>query len=107
MECDLIVVVANKGFSEEIMNTARTAGATGGTILSGRGTAPGDVKKFFGITIQEEKEVVLILTKKEIKGTIMSAIYNNEIIKENGRAIVFALPVEDTLGITFDSFSDK
>ena len=35
---ELIVIVANEGRTDQVMNAARAAGATGGTVLHGKGT---------------------------------------------------------------------
>ena len=43
-----IFAIVNTGFSEVAMDSARSAGATGGTILTARGTASKDAEKFFG-----------------------------------------------------------
>ena len=58
---DLIVTIVNRGFADEVMNAARAAGAHGGTILWARGSGVHETEKFFGISIQPEKELVLIL----------------------------------------------
>ncbi len=105
--CVLIIAIANKGYSETVMNSARATGAAGGTILSGRGTISKTAQKFFGITIQEEKEIVLILVKKELRPAVMSAISESVGMSSPGQGVVFSLPVEETLGINFTPFDDK
>ena len=57
---DLIVAVIARGFSDYVVSAARDAGATGATIIDGRGTAEAD-QQVMGISIQPEREVVLIL----------------------------------------------
>ena len=64
-EFDLIVAIVNRGFSDLVMDAARAAGASGGTILHGRGTGVHEAEQFFGIAIQPEKEIVLILTRSD------------------------------------------
>lgn len=106
VNCSMIVVVANRGFSEDVMDVARANGAAGGTILSGRGTGGEKAKSFFKISLQEEKEVVLILVKEEIRAEIMKAIGREFGMDSPGRGIIFSLPVEDTLGLTFVPFRE-
>ena len=67
IKTDMIMVIVNKGFSSEVMDVARAHGATGGTILSGKGTGGEKAQKFFAMSLQEEKEVVMILVKEEIR----------------------------------------
>lgn len=106
-ECSLIVVIVNKGFAELVMNVARAVGATGGTILTGRGTGGEKAKKFFAMNIQEEKEVVFILVKEEMRPEIMREIATKVGLDTPGRGIVFSLGVEDTLGLTFVPFTEE
>ena len=102
----MIVTVVNKGFSEEVMNVARANGAAGGTILSGRGTGGEKAKKFFSISLQEEKEIILILVKEEIRADVMRAIGRECGLDSPGRGIVFSLPVEESIGLTFVPFTE-
>ena len=73
-EFELVITIVNRGFADEVMDAAKAAGATGGTVLYGRGTGIHEAEKFFGITIQPEKEVVLILTPLKTRNAIMKAI---------------------------------
>ena len=70
---EMIVCVVNSGFSDNVMSAAREYGAKGGTVLTARGTANQEAETFFGISIQPEKEVVLILVPAKIKDDIRSA----------------------------------
>lgn len=102
----MIVVIVNKGFAGEIMDVARAHGATGGTILSGKGTGGEKAKKFFAMSLEEEKEVVLILVKEELRAEIMRAVATEFGLDSPGRGIVFSLPVEETIGLSFVPFSE-
>ena len=106
MNCSMIVVIVNKGFSDEVMDVARANGAAGGTILSGKGTGGEKAKKFFSISLTEEKEVVLILVKEELRAEIMRAVAGAFGLDSPGKGIVFSLPVEETIGLNFVPFKD-
>jgi len=95
----LLITICNHGFSEEIMEVAKAAGVKGGTIMRGRGSVTDKVEKFFGITIQPEKDIILIVLNNKIKQGVMDAIANYHGITKPAHAISFALPVEDVLGI--------
>ena len=103
----MIVVIVNKGFAGEIMDVARAHGATGGTILSGKGTGGEKAKKVFAMSLEEEKEVVLILVKEELRADIMRAVATEFGLDSPGRGIVFSLPVEETIGLNFVPFSEE
>lgn len=96
---DLIIAIVERGFSDEVMEAAKTAKATGGTILKGRGTGFKEAEKFFGITIQPEKEVVLILTSSDYRPGIMEAISRKPGLQAKARTIMFSLPVNDVAGL--------
>lgn len=95
----LIVCIVNAGFSQNVMEAARAAGARGGSIIRGRGSANPEAEEFFNITVQPDKEVVLILVPNDIKDAVMTAVYKNSGLTTDGQGIAFSLPVERT---TFD-----
>mgnify|MGYP006372379459 CR=1 FL=1 len=104
-ECILCIV--NTGFSEAAMDAAKQFGAKGGTVIHGRGTVTKEAEKFFNITIQPEKEIVMILTKKEIKDNILKALYNSVGTNSPAQGIAFALPVDEVVGIDYSSNTKK
>ena len=61
----MILAICNTGFADEVMEVAKTAGAKGGTILHGRGSVQKDALQFLSITIEPEKEVVIIIAGSE------------------------------------------
>ena len=99
---DLIISIVNQGYSDELMNTAREAGASGGTVLNARGQAHEGAVKFFGISVQDEKEMILILASREKKVSIMKAICETHGLNSKAHGIVFALPVDDVMGLSFE-----
>ena len=94
-----ILAIVNNGFAEEAMDAARAAGARGGTILHGRGTMSKEAEKFFNITIQPEKEIVMILAMAERADAILSALYRAIGTSTNAQGIAFALPVDEAMGL--------
>lgn len=106
---DLIITIVNRGFDDVVMEAARGAGATGGTVLHARGAGVHEAEKFFGISIQPEKDVILILAERGIKKEIMHAIRNEVGLNKEGRGLSFAIPVEDVCGIVHMNidFKDK
>lgn len=97
---DLILAVANQGCSEDVMDAARGAGATGGTVIHARRIGLEDTVKFFGISITAEKEVVAILAKSENKHAIMQAICQQCGLKTEAKAKVLSLPVDSIAGLS-------
>ncbi len=98
-EYQLVVCIVNSGFSDAVMDAARDAGAGGGTILAGRGTANKEAERFFGITVQPEKDMVMIVVPTAIKDAVMHALYKAVGLNTPGQGIAFALPVECAVGM--------
>ena len=94
-----IWAVVNNGFSEEAMEAAKACGAMGGTILHGRGTASKEAEKMFNISVQQEKEIVMILAKKELVDGILKGLYKAIGSATEAQGIAFALPVDEVIGI--------
>ena len=96
---DLIVVIANQGSTDLVMDAAREAGATGGTVIHAKGTGTDLVRKFFGVSIASEQEMVFILARSEAKKPIMKAIMAKAGIQSAAQSLVFSLPVGDIAGL--------
>lgn len=96
----LIVTIITEGFSEIVMNTAKSAGAGGGTLIRGRSLYQKNSKReFLGISIEPEKDVILIVTEESKKNDIMNAIIEKTGLKTKGGASCFSLPISDAIGI--------
>ncbi len=96
---DLIVVIAELGYTNLIMDAARKAGAYGGTVIHAKGTGMAAAEKFMGVSLAAEKEVIYIVVKNEQKNPIMQAIMEEAGINTKAKAICFSLPVTDTAGL--------
>ena len=96
---ELIVVITNQGYTDKVMDAARAAVATGGTALHATGTGTELAKKFFGVSIASEKELILILTRTEDRKPIMKAIMQEAGMKTEAQSLVFSLPVSDLAGL--------
>lgn len=94
---ELLLVVANQGYTGSIMDAARAEGAGGGTVLHAKGTGMEGASAFLGMQLVDEKELVLIVTRTQDKNRIMKAIMDNT--DKRAGAIVFSLPVTDTAGL--------
>ena len=103
---EMIMCIVNSGFSETVMDAAREFGAKGGTVIRGRGTANVEAEKLYGIAIQPDKEIVLILVDTAIKNDILHAVYKAAGLNTPGQGIAFAMPVEDVVGLNEKIFEE-
>ena len=95
---ELIVAISNEGQTDLVMNAARKAGAKGGTVLHGKGTASSEDGKFFNVSIAHEKEVILIVSASSEKSNIMSSILKEAGPSSDAGTIVFSLPISQAAG---------
>lgn len=98
-QTELLVVIANQGYNNLVMDAARAAGAAGGTVIHSRGTGTERAEMFFGVSLASEKDVILIVTKREQKNAIMSSIMEKAGMESDAKAICISLPVSGTAGI--------
>jgi nitrogen regulatory protein PII len=96
---DLIVSIINQGYSDEFMTIAREAGATGGTVINARGLANQGPIKFFGVSVQDEKEIILMVTNHDRKTAIMQAVSQSYGINSEAGGMIFSLPVDTLMGL--------
>lgn len=95
----MIMAIVNQGFSWEVMEAARPEGASGGTVFHSRKIGSEETTKFWKISVQEEREVVLILAQKEDKLSIMEAISRRCGINSEAQGMVLSLPVDKIMGL--------
>ena len=96
---ELVICIVNAGFSQNVVEAARRAGARGGTIIRARGSANPEAEEFCGVTSQPDKELVLILVPAAIKDDVLTTVYKESGLSQEGQGIAFSLPVERTTAI--------
>ncbi|MEF8822895.1 MAG: P-II family nitrogen regulator [Desulfohalobiaceae bacterium] len=106
-EFDLIVSIANKHYSEKIVQASKEAGAEGGTILYGRGTGIRETQTILGIPVEPEKEVVLTIVPKEISEQVLSSIMHKAELEKPGAGIAFVVDLKKVVGISHRSGQEQ
>lgn len=101
---EAIISIVNHGYSDLVMESAKAAGAKGGTTFGARGQGNKDGQEYFGVNVTPEKDVVLIIVEKSIRDKVLHAINNGAGMSTKGQGIAFSLPVEDTVGIETEDF---
>lgn len=95
----LIMTIVMEGYIENVMAAAKRAGASGGTVIKGRGLGNKIPTKILGFNIEPGKDIVLNLVKEEDKTKIMEEITKDVGIKTPGKGICISLPVDSTVGL--------
>ena len=110
-EYELIVLIVSEGYAELAMEAAKRKGAGGGTLISGVGLGSSEATQILGITIEPEKDVVLILTEKDQKRDVMEEVTESVGLATEGRGICFSMPVDNVVGLTenvkFEKIEEK
>ncbi len=96
---ELLVVIANQGYSNLIMEAAKGAGAGGGTVIHARGTGMERAESFFGVSLASEKEIIFIVSRTGLRSEIMKAIMKEAGMDSKAKSIIFSLPVTSTAGL--------
>ena len=96
----MILVTVNQGYTESVMETARKAGARGGTIIRGRWAGDESFAQSSGITtLQAEKELIFIVVPTDIRNRIMDAVSKEHGLRTEAGAMVTSIGVEQLVHI--------
>lgn len=95
----LILISVNEGYSENVMQVARKAGATGGTVIKGRLADTPQIAEFINTEVSGEREMLFILAPAKVGGAIMEAVNSEFGITSEANGIIFALPTEKAFKI--------
>ncbi len=95
----LIVSIVRKGWGNTVLEASVKAGASGGTVLLGRGIGVNEKDSIFGIPIEPEKEIILTLVQESQTETILEAIIAAADLNKPGHGLAFVVPVGKILGI--------
>ena len=96
---EVIFASVNAGYAEEAMDVARSLGVRGGTILNARGVARDNEATFYGITLQPDKEILMMVVEKQERDAVLNALYKEMGMAKKAKGIVFSLPVSDVAGL--------
>ena len=96
---ELLAVIANQGYTEQIMDAARAVGAGGGTVIHAKGTGMEAARKFLGFSLASEKEIVLMVASSDRKNDIMRAVMDLCGLNAEAKAVAFSLPVTAVAGM--------
>lgn len=98
-EYSLILISVNRGFTEGVMQTAKKAGATGGTIIKARLAEAQEIEAYAGTALNDEKEIVTILAPNSIRNQILEDVNAEFGLKSEAQGNVFSIPVDKVFKI--------
>jgi len=94
-----IIASVKPDHTDKIVDAAKEAGATGATILSGRGTGCHEAKTFFGLTLEPQTDIIMMLIEEHLVQGILDAIGEAGEFNKPGTGMAFVLPVEQVVGL--------
>lgn len=101
MQFKLIVALVSDQETELVLKTARDAGATGSTVISsarGEGLTP--AKTFFGLDLESQRDIVLLLVEGHMSREILERIAEvGEFDDTPGSGVAFQIDIEDAIGL--------
>ncbi len=99
MRFKLILSSVKTTVTDDIVDAAKEAGATGATIIPARGTGIREAKTFFGLTLEAQTDIVMFLVEEHLVHTILDSIKKAGKFEKPGTGIAFTLPIENVIGL--------
>ncbi len=99
MRFKLILSTVKTDITDNIVDAAKKAGATGATIIPARGTGIKEAKTFFGLSLEARTDIILFLVEEHIITKILDAIREAGKFHKPGTGIAFVVPVEHVVGL--------
>lgn len=93
----LILITVNQGNTDAVMDTAREAGARGGTIIRARWAGPDETSQFYGISVQPEKEIIAIVAGADKRNAIMEMVNKKHGLKTEAGAVVYSVGIDHSV----------
>ena len=102
MKFKLIVVMSQDDLTDKAVETARSHGATGCTIItSARGEGLNPAQTFFGLTVEGRRDMIMFLVEDHHSREIMEAIGTAcKFETEPGTGVAFQIDIEDAIGLS-------
>lgn len=99
MHFKLIIAMTKTDNTDRIVDAAKAAGGTGATIIPARGTGIREAMTFFGLSLEAQTDVVLLLLEEGVVEPVLDAINESGHFEEPGGGIALVLDVERVLGL--------
>ena len=95
----LIVTIVKKEKAKKVVQASTLAGAQGGTTFFGKGFRIDEKKRFLGIPVEREREVILTLVSESIYTNVMEAIIDATKLNKPRQGIGFVIDTKKISGI--------
>ena len=99
MQFKLIMAFVKPNITDAVVDAMKEAGATGATIIPARGTGMHEAKSFFGLSIEDQTDIIVFLVEEHVVENLMKVIHSAGKFDEPGTGIAFVLPIEHIAGL--------
>lgn len=99
MRFKLILSSVKADLTDQIVDKAKEGGATGATIIPGRGTGIREAKTFFGLSLEAQSDIIMFLVEEHLAVKILDVIKQAGEFHKPGTGIAFAIPVDHVVGL--------
>lgn len=99
MRFKMILSSVKPDITDDIVDAAKEAGATGATIIPARGTGIREAKTFFGLSLEAQTDIIVLLVEEHLVMKILDAIKEAGKFHKPGTGIAFVVPVEHVVGL--------
>lgn len=99
MRFKLILSSVKTDITDQIVDAAKEAGATGATIIPARGTGIHEAKSFFGLSLEAQTDIIMFLVEEHLVSKILDSIKKAGEFHKPGTGIAFVLPIEHVIGL--------
>lgn len=99
MKFKLIMAFVKPSITDDVIDAMKKAGATGATIIPARGTGIHEAKSFFGLSIEDQTDIIVFLVEEHVVEELMEIIQLAGKFEKPGTGIAFVLPVEHIAGL--------
>ena len=93
-ENSLILITCNRGFSDTVMDTAKKAGARGGTVFRARLSGVEELEGSYGLNLTHEKEILMIIVPNGIRNAVMESVNQAHGLHSEAEAVICSLGVD-------------
>ncbi len=99
MQFKLIMAFVKPSVTDNVIDAMKKAGATGATVIPGRGTGIHDEKSFLGLSIEDQTDIIVFLVEEHVVENLMEVIQLAGKFDEPGTGIAFVIPIEHAAGL--------
>ena len=99
MQFKLIMAFVKPSITDNVVDAMKEAGATGATIIPARGTGIHEAKSFFGLSIEDQTDIIVFLVEEHVVEDLMKVMQLAGKFDKPGTGIAFVLPIEHIAGL--------